>query len=250
MKSILLESTWVWHKQLQNVFSVILVLRYMVATGKPTSGNGQKTEIVDLTDSSMSCVLDDIPSQWGSTGGVLGTTPIICGGFNGNYLNECLLHGTSDVITMNSKRLLASSVVINPNKIWILGGSDGSNVLDSTEFVTLEGTEIGPTLPEAVSGACAVKLPDTGDVYSIGGYGSSGNTNNVWVANAGNGYTTFSQGPSLMTYRESHACGTMSIGAKSIIVAAGGYNYNDSNYHYLSSVEILDPLSNQWVAGK
>ena len=50
---------------------------------------------------------------------------------------------------------------------------------------------------------------------------------------------------SLMYVRYSHACGTMSIGAKSIIVAAGGHNSN-----YLSSVEILDPLSNQWVAGK
>ena len=39
-------------------FSVILVLRYMVATGVPYY-NGQKTEIVDLTDSSISCVLDE-----------------------------------------------------------------------------------------------------------------------------------------------------------------------------------------------
>ena len=97
----------------------------MVATGYPSS-NGQKTEIVDLTDPSKSCVLDDIPSRHGSTGGVLGTTPVICGGgyYDGGwkYLNECLLYGTSQVITMNSKRQYASSVAINPNKIWILGG--------------------------------------------------------------------------------------------------------------------------------
>ena len=223
-------------------FSVILVLRYMVATGY----DEQKTEIVDLTDSSMSCVLDDIPSRDGSIGGVLGTTPVICGGYSSGtgYLNECLLHGTSEVITMNSKREYASSVAINPNKIWILGGQyDYNNPLDSTEFVTLKGTEIGPTLPEAVYRACAVTFPDTGDVYSIGGWTGS-ITKNVWVANAGNGYS-FSLGPSLMTGRRLHACGTMSIGAKSIIVAAGGFDGG-----YLASVEILDPLSNQWVAGK
>ena len=203
-------------------FSVILVLRYMVATGSPSSSR-QKTEIVDLTDPSKSCVLDDIPSRYGSTGGVLGTIPVICGGYGGGYLNECLLYGTSQVITMNSKRYYASSVAINPNKIWILGGQDGNTYLDTTEFVTIDGgSENGPTLPEAVYVSCAVKFPDTGDVYSIGGYTSAGFSKNVWVANPSNAYT-FSQGPSLLTARAEHACGTMSIGAKSIIVAAGGH---------------------------
>ena len=55
------------------------------------------------------------------------------------------------------------------------------------------------------------------------------------------------QGPLLINARSDHACGTMSIGTKSIIVAAGGDN---SQPGYLASVEILDPLSNQWVAGK
>ena len=223
----------------------------MVATGYSSSASGyvQKTEIVDLTDPSKSCVLDDIPSRDGSTGGVLGTIPVICGGYyGGGYLNECLLYGTSQVITMKSKRGFASSVAINPNKIWILGGyyiPYNGNVMDTTEFVTIDGgSENGPTLPEAVYLSCAVKFPDTGDVYSIGGYTPSGRTKNVWVANPSNAYM-FSQGPSLMTARGEHACGTMSIGAKSIIVAAGGYNSGS-----LSSVEILDPLSNQWVAGK
>ena len=71
------------------------------------------------------------------------------------------------------------------------------------------------------------------------GVGAVGGGNKVLVANPSNGFT-FAQGPSLMTGRQSHACGTMSIGTKSIIVVAGPD----------ASVEILDPLSNQWVAGK
>ena len=65
------------------------------------------------------------------------------------------------------------------------------------------------------------------------------------VANPSNGYA-FVQGPSMITGRYYHSCGTMSIGTKSIIIGAGGYEYP---YH-LSSVEILDPQSNQWVVGK
>ena len=81
----------------------------------------------------------------------------------------------------------------------------------------------------------------------IGGVTSSGVTNKVWVANPSNEYASFNQGPSMMTARMWHGCSTMSIGTKSIIVAGGGI---DINWNTLSSVEILDPLSNQWVAGK
>ena len=73
----------------QNVFFIGLVLRYLVAAGNPME-NGKKTEIVDLSDPSKSCLLDDIPYRIiDSVGGLLGTTPVICGGFNmSGYLEE------------------------------------------------------------------------------------------------------------------------------------------------------------------
>ena len=131
--------------------------------------------------------------------------------------------------------------------LWVMGGFINNplsqygrvHVTSSTEFVTREGAVNGPTLIGAHAGHCSVLFPGNGNVYLIGGGTSNGNK--VWVANPSNGFT-FTQGPSLMSGRAQHACGTMSIGTKSIIVAAGGYN--------LASVEILDPLSNQWVAGK
>ena len=52
-------------------------MRYLVATGQ---WHITKTEIVDLSDPSKSCLLEDIPHQYTSTGGLLGTTPVICGG--------------------------------------------------------------------------------------------------------------------------------------------------------------------------
>ena len=137
----------------------------------------------------------------------------------------------------------------------------GWHVLDSTEFVTTEGAVNGPTLAEPVMSHCSVHFPGNGNVYVIGGLNaSSQSTNKVWVANPSNKFT-FAQGPSLITARHEHMCGTMSIGTKSIIVAAGGRNANKlpeisknpfafDSQHFLASVEILDPLSNKWVAGR
>ena len=82
----------------------------------------------------------------------------------------------------------------------------------------------------------------TDDVPTLGG--DTRVTNKVWVANPSNEFT-FAQGPSLIDPRYRHMCGTMSIGAQSIIVVAGGLKGR-----FLATVEILDPLSKNWVDGK
>ena len=220
-------------------------MRYIVATGYP-SDSGVKTEVVDLSDPSKSCLLEDVSYRYYSTGGLLGTTPVICGGekYDGGWYNfdECLLYGLNHVITMNSKRSAHSSITLSDERIWMLGGRDENfNSFDSTEFITKDGAVNGPTLPEAVFGHCSVKLKEL--IYLIGGYST------VWVANPSNGYA-FLQGPSMITGGTDLSrlrCGTMSIGTKSIIIAAGGVG---NSHGFLSSVEILDPLSNQWVEGK
>ena len=139
----------------------------------------------------------------------------------------------------------------------MLGGNSQNNQLASTEFITTAGAVNGPTLPEAVDRPCAVKFPDNGFIYLIGGdtgssiTKSSSQTNNVWVANPSNLFAGFTKGPSMMAPRQHHGCGTMSIGTKSIIVAAGGMNnIGYINTVFLASVEILDPLLNKWVTGK
>ena len=240
------------------MFAFLLVMRYMLATGYFPVNQSliyPKTQIVDVSNPTKSCELnDDITDRSSSTGGMLGTTPIICGGnirMTG-WMNECILYGTSQVITMTSGRSHPSSVVLNNSMLWIMGGTmnmgsamGGWHVLDSTEFVTTEGTVNGPTLPESVLSHCSVHFPGNGNVYVIGGLNaSSQSTNKVWVANPSNKFT-FAQGPSLKKERSSHACSTMSIGTKNIIVVAGGIGRNTCH----SSVEILDPLTNQWVAG-
>ena len=226
--------------------------RYFVAAGYP-SASGVKSEIVDLLDPSKSCLLEDItPHRWIARGGLLGTTPVICGGWvaigSGNSLSdECILYGTTQVVNMNSINNYHVSVGLNSSMIWILGGHrNGSDVLDTTEFITVNGAVNGPTLPEKLTYSCGVKFPDNGKVYMIGGHTVTSYVKNVWVADPLDGYTSFTQGPSLSENKCNLHCGTMSVGAKSIIVAAGGHNAEN----FLESVEILDPLSNQWVHGK
>ena len=105
------------------MFSFLLVMRYMVATGYsyttkyPPGRTGIDTvEIVDVSNPTKSCELDDdIIARHSSTGGMLGTTPVICGGWQfyggGPYVNTCLLYGTSQKIMMNSYRQKHSSVL-------------------------------------------------------------------------------------------------------------------------------------------
>ena len=224
-------------------------------TGRPSS-NGVKTEILDISNPSMSCLLDDTTYRYGSQGGLLGSTPVICGGHDGSGSangtgtgRECLLYGTSQMITMNIDREFYSSVMLDNSMIWLIGGHSWTawGLLDSTEFVTKDGAVSGPILPETSFAACAIKFDSNGYVYLISGGPDSGPTDNVWISNPLDEFA-FIQGPSVISARRFCGCATMSIGAKKIIIAAGG---KFGSYNYLSSVEVLDPLTNNiWVAGK
>ena len=54
-------------------------------------------------------------------------------------------------------------------------------------------------------------------------------------------------GPALKIKRSRHTCGLISNGQETKIVAAGGW---DGNRNVLSSVEIFDPTTNNWIPGK
>ena len=115
----------------------------MVATGQTTKfASVVPTEIIDVLNPTKSCVLEDKiidHYQYGGTGGMFGTTPVICGGTKGT--DYCLLYGTSQKIIMNSKRYHHSSIGLNNSMLWITGGRtvQHSISINSTEFVTTEG---------------------------------------------------------------------------------------------------------------
>ena len=191
---------------------------------------------------------EDVPSERSdAVGGLLGSTPILCGGFDDNVKDQDSCFTLKDshwhqTHKMTTKRYYSASVQINASTLWILGGWNGDR-LDSSEFVELDSTvgKPGPKLPYAVAGHCAVKYKNK--VYVIGGYDSS-YLNKVLIFNPMNDFTHI-EGPPLITKRSYHACGLMTNGQQPKIVVAGGYNPN-----YLSSVEIFDPTVNNWIPGK
>ena len=119
-------------------------------------------------------------------------------------------------------------------------------MIDVYAVTSLEqGAIDGPRMPVTLSGSCVVKYNDT-SIYILGGIQNytrklkEYNHKNVWIASISD-EITFSKGPSMLHSRYYHACGTISIGNKKLIIVAGGSGK--------SSVEILDPSVNRWVAG-
>ena len=209
--------------------------------------NDLETEVIDLSSFSSSSPFVDIPSgrNW-AVGGLLGSTPILCGGRT-PYEDSCISFKNSQwtkTHEMTTKRAFAASVQLNSTTMWILGGYNGG-ILDSTEFLRADSSVgiPGPKLPIAMRSFCTVKYSDH-QVYIIGGYTGREILNTVYIYNPMDGFTHI-EGPPLKNKRYDHACAVMSYGQQSKIVVAGGYSGGG-----LSSVEIFDPTVNNWIPGK
>ena len=224
--------------------------------GETDSGNGLDTQVIDIKKIiPPKSSFGDIPSKRrNSVGGLLGSTPILCGGCYLNFTcgdSSCITFKNSKwtkIHEMTTKRGRATSVQLNSTTLWILGGENKDDgILDSSEFLSVDSSvgSQGPTLPIKMKSFCAVKYSER-HVYIIGGLTETAEwSNNVFISNPMEGFT-YIQGPALKTKRSLHTCGLMTKGQQSKIVVAGGY---DGNNH-LSSVEIFDPTTNNWISGK
>ena len=109
----------------------------------------------------------------GATGGLIGDSVIICGGWNGGYyVDECysLTSEKATLVThMSVARMYAASIIINDHTLWVTGGYTESAFTASTEFVTMTGTILGPDLPIALEKHAMVAINSTCSIV-IGGY--------------------------------------------------------------------------------
>ena len=116
----------------------------------------------------------------GATGGLVGDTVIICGGFNGTFshveewiTDECysLTSDKATLVThMSVRRSGAASIVFNDNALWVTGGFyDDIGVLNSTEYVTMTKTMPGPDMPMALEGHAIVPINSTCSMVIGGG---------------------------------------------------------------------------------
>ena len=211
-------------------------------------GNQNQTEVIDLSDSSLTCTsaFGELESERKfAVGGFIDGTPILCGGED---IPDCLVFSHNafhSAVNLMEKRHRSASVLLNESTLWILGGYGCDN---STELITLvAGSSFsGPELPMELDSACAVKFNDS-HIYLTGGYHSSDASwaDEVWIYNIFNSLWT--KGPSLLGARSAHGCTVFHRSQQTSLVAvAGGWN-NDTA---LDSVEILDPNMNKWVQGE
>ena len=109
----------------------LTVTKILIATG---INDGKAVSTVEIID--MSLDDDDQCFNWadyplalqGATGGLLGKTPVICGGksLQGQDINECYSFNgeTSKFVTKMSKsRGGGASIVLNETILWITGGN-------------------------------------------------------------------------------------------------------------------------------
>ena len=185
----------------------------------------------------------------GATGGLIGDTVIICGGYNGPlYVNECysLTSEKATLVThMSVGREDAASIVLNDNTLWVTGGYGGPDGgwIASTEYVKMTGTMPGPDLPMALYYHAMVAINNTCSMV-IGGE----DQNLVYSASTfyyDHNEGEWTTGPSLMQTRHYHAAGivTDEVTDENFVAVTGGDNY----FGYLDSTEILQ--DGNWVQG-
>ena len=197
----------------------------------------------------------DFPiSTYGATGGLIGDTVIICGGFAVgvfSHVDECysLTSEKATLVThMSVGRWYAASIVINDNTLWVTGGYDyySGGYFASTEYVTVTGNMLGPDLPMALSDHAMVAINSTCSMV-IGGEDES------WFPSASTFFYDHNEGewingPSLMQARGYHAAGivTDEVTNENFVAVTGGYGLVWSGF--VESTEILQ--DGEWVQGK
>ena len=187
----------------------------------------------------------------GATGGLIGNSVIICGGWDDDdsSIYECfnLNSEKATLVThMSVGRWYAASIVLNDNILWVTGGfAQNLGYLATTEYVTVTGTMLGPDLPMtlvyhamvAINSTCSMVIGGCNDMNQFSYYAST----HYYHHNEGKWIT----GPSLMQARSKMASGiiTDEVSDEPFIVVTGGYYYA-----HLDSTEIFQ--DGEWVQGK
>ena len=174
-----------------------------------------------MADESFKCNVDPFPTpKYAASGGLVGNTPIICGGCcsqkscyslkeNGSWKVE------SDLNT--ARGYTATGSVIFNNKLVIAGGIDGKNKRLATIEVVAPNTQ-STTLPVRLPVGWPKQVPcivpwDTNTLMIIGIQRKS-----YFINMANNTYT---EGPSVLTRGRHYACHTMNINGDDYIIVSG-----------------------------
>ena len=192
------------------------------------------------------CRIEEYGGRLDSVGDFLDDKFVVCGGSDyGTLKQDCeVIHETgTQTFNMSAKRRDASHVKLNQSLMWITGGSETqTKSLNSTEFVTVNGSTAGVTLPFTVKRHCMVRYQPNA-IFLIGGE-LNGKTysKKTWIIDPTNGFN-MTKGPTLNQGREFHSCEKMKDEYGNVLViVAGGDDLN--------SIEVLNIThSSSWFKG-
>ena len=129
---------------------------------------------------------------------------------------------------------MAASIVVNDTTLWVTGGYDNTFIsLKSTDFVTLEGSQPGPDMPQALVAHTMVAINESYIMFIFDGQTLYYDyKTGEWI-----------NGPDLIKARPGYASGVVideNTNENLVVVTGGEHAYN--------STEILQ--ENQWITGK
>ena len=220
-----------------------------MTSGDGNSGYLSNTETIDFAgNNSEPSIYPDHPRIiQGATGGSLHQKFITCGGYDSDegHTNKCYLLGSEEPFaTMKRERWFAASVVLEPGKLWILGGEDKNrNTLSSTEYIFADGSnEEGPPMPIALMCHAMVKINQSTSIL-VGGYicWSCDASKRTWFYDG-----NWIEGPDLQIARYDHSVGIIrdQVTDQVYVVVAGGVVS-----YILQHVEILSVTGTAWETG-
>ena len=194
------------------------------------------------------CQTGKYERRYSAVGDFLDEKFVVCGGWGKDDVikNDCEVIDATETKVFNMSvngRRYASSIKLNQSTMWITGGYDSNeNYLNSTEFVTVNGSTAAVTLPFTVYTHCMIQYqPDA--ILLIGGQQDyEWNSDKTWIIDPTNGFN-ITEGPPLKEGRTDHSCGKWKDEYGNVIVmVAGGYRTD--------SVEILNTTQmKEWVKG-
>ena len=193
---------------------------------------------------------------YGATGGLLGSTPLICGGItNGITSDSCYIldkDKATNVTKLSVKRAHSTSIILDSTHLWITGGIDEEAELvhSSSELVNIDSTNPGPDLPSPIFMHAMVSLE--ADLTMVIGGASSGRTTTDFESGSESGsgsdmthiydhtLNRWTNGPTMNMARASHAAFIVTDldTNERLVIVAGGYQI---------STEIL--IENIWIQG-
>ena len=222
--------------------------KVLVATGQPDA-SGKVTEIIDLEDESFKCNVKEFPlNVYSAIGGLVGTTPFICGGRSFSNVNQKSCYSLKEdgewekdaTSELNTPRYFAANGVSIINNTMVVAGGNNNGDLATIEVVApnTKSKTLPISLPHKIHGPCIVPW-DTNTVMFMGGHSARKGT---YFINLNN--NTITNGPSLLAGRSHMACHEFSFNGEDYILVVGG----DSK----STTELLkkSDLENGWQKSK